>query len=524
MKDGLPPSPPNSSSSEPAPPRPLNTPGHARTVLVWETQNPRLQVITRMILGDGFRARWIRALFDIQELRRSPACSVAIVALGGMPSPHGSSVQAVRALKERGFKIICYEDNAESWPVAMRCQALLAGALCLLDSAKRSFRQELLASLSHLMEQEVKKRQEEEQIKNLMKHLGLVGKSKAMISVFSWILRVSKLSDLPVLITGETGTGKELVAQAIYRLDPKRCKGPFVPINCGAISSGLAESELFGHRRGAFTGADQDRRGLIRAAQGGVLFLDEIGEMELALQTKLLRVLQESRVLGVGEEHELPVSVRVIAASNQELDQMVQQRRFRADLFHRLSVLSLNIRPLRERIEDIEPLIHYFLHKHGVFKGGTPLIDSGFADALRQLELPGNARQLENLVRRAIANKEDDTPLTLSDLAPEVWQELWDNGKAAPGRCEPDTGRQDEEARRSVPQTPEEDLPAHFLRLLDIHAWTLPQCLGYCEKLLLKAALQISDGNQSRTARLLGITPRSVYNKIHKHNLQHLPH
>jgi len=473
-----------------------------------------------MMLGDGFRTRWIRALFDIQELRRSPACTVAIVGLGGMPSPHGSSVEAVRALKEKGFKIICYEDNAESWPVAMRCQALLAGALCLLDSAKPSFRQELLASLSHLVEQEAKKRQEDEQIKNLMKHLGLVGKSEAMISVFWWILRVSKLSDLPVLITGETATGKKLVAQAIYRLDPKRCKGPFVPINCGAISSGLAESELFGHRRGAFTGADQDRRGLIRAAQGGVLFLDEIGEMELALQTKLLRVLQESRVLGVGEEHELPVSVRVIAASNQDLDQMVQQRRFRADLFHRLSVLSLNIRPLRERIEDIEPLIHYFLHKHGVFKGGTPVIDSGFADALRQLELPGNARQLENLVRRAIANKEDDTPLTLSDLAPEVWQELSDNGKAA-GRCEPDTGRQDVEVRQPVPQTSEDDFLGHLVKLLNTDAWKLPQCLDYCEKLLLKAALQISNGNQSRTAKVLGITPRSVYNKIHKHNLQH---
>ena len=200
---------------------------------------------------------------------------------------------------------------------------------------------------------------------------------------------------------------------------------------------------------------------------------------------------------------------------------MVQQRRFRADLFHRLSVLSLNIRPLRERIEDIEPLIQYSLHKHGVFKRGTRVIDGGFADALRQLELPGNARQLENLVRRAIANKEDDTPLTLSDLAPEVWQELSDNGKAPPGRCEPDTGRQDEEARQPVPQTSEDDFLGHLVKLLNTGAWKLPQCLDYCEKLLLKAALQISNGNQSRTAKVLGITPRSVYNKIHKHNLQH---
>ena len=179
----------------------------------------------------------------------------------------------------------------------------------------------------------------------------MVGDSATMDGVFRWILRVSPLSELPVLLSGETGTGKELVARSIHRLDPRRADGPFVAVNCGAIVSGLAESELFGHRRGAFTGALHDRLGLVRAARGGVLFLDEIGDLDPGLQSKLLRVLQEHRVLAVGEDHEVAVNVRIIAATNRSLDEMVHARTFRADLFHRLNVLSIRIPALRERSE-----------------------------------------------------------------------------------------------------------------------------------------------------------------------------
>ena len=177
----------------------------------------------------------------------------------------------------------------------------------------------------------------------------------AMTDVFRSIIRFSTLSDLPVLIVGETGTGKEGLARALHRLDPKRKEGPFVAVNCGAIAAPLAESEFFGHRRGAFTGADRDRKGLVRSAEGGVLFLDEIGELEAALQAKLLRVLQESRVLGVGEDRDIQVNVRVVAATNRDLDQMGQQSRFRADLFHRLNVLSIRVPPLSERADDLAP-------------------------------------------------------------------------------------------------------------------------------------------------------------------------
>jgi transcriptional regulator with GAF, ATPase, and Fis domain len=207
-----------------------------------------------------------------------------------------------------------------------------------------------------------------------MQQQGIVGQSQAITAVFQTLLRVSPLSDLPILITGETGTGKELLAHAIHQLDPKRCDGPFMALNCAAISPGLAESELFGHRRGAFTGADHDRKGLIRAAEGGVLLLDEIGELDDASQAKLLRVLQEHRVLGIGEEREVPISVRIIAATNRDLGEMVQQRRFRADLFHRLNVLAIHIPPLRERPTDLKPLIEHFVHKYQDLRPDSPLV------------------------------------------------------------------------------------------------------------------------------------------------------
>src|SRR5262249_41971446 len=162
----------------------------------------------------------------------------------------------------------------------------------------------------NLLALESKNQQEAEQIQSIMRELGMIGESAAMMRVFRSILRFSKLSDLPFLITWETGTGKEGLARALHRLDEKRCKGTALPVNCGAITSSLAESEFFGHRRGAFTGADRDRKGLFRSAHTGVLFLDEIGELDAALQAKLLRVLEQNRVLGVGEETEVSVSVR----------------------------------------------------------------------------------------------------------------------------------------------------------------------------------------------------------------------
>jgi transcriptional regulator with GAF, ATPase, and Fis domain len=308
------------------------------------------------------------------------------------------------------------------------------------------------------------------------------------------------------------------LARALHQLDPKRHRGPFVPLNCSAISHNLAESELFGHRRGAFTGADRDRRGLIRSAEGGVLFLDEIGELDDVLQAKLLRVLQEHCVLGVGEDAEIPVDVRIIAATNRDLHAMVQQGRFRGDLFHRLNILPIYIPPLRERPEDLTPLIKHFLEKHRLLKPlWSPAVGADFLDAMRQLELLGNARQLENLVRWVLVNKEDDAPLNLRDLPLDVWQQLSAQGKLL--SVPPQARNGGANAQNSALEAQQQGMPAYFADLLGINGWNLSQFLEFCEKILLEATLHKADGNQSQAARLLGITPRSVYNKLHKHRL-----
>jgi transcriptional regulator with PAS, ATPase and Fis domain len=317
---------------------------------------------------------------------------------------------------------------------------------------------------------------------------------------------------LHTLVTGETGTGKELLAQAIHRFDPKRRHGPFVALNCGAISPGLAESELFGHRRGAFTSADRDRKGLIRAAHDGVLFLDEIGELDLALQTKLLRFLQEGRVLGVGDDREVPVSIRVIAATNRNLEEMVRERTFRSDLFHRLNVLSIHVPPLRERPADIAALVGHFLRKYGNLRGDPPpSVSDEFVAALAEDELPGNARQVENLVRRAIVHKDDEGPLALVDLPREIWERASQRGADAA-----DVARHAHSPPREVEAG---DATAYLSRVLALNGWNLSRALASCERSLVEVALEAAHGNQSQTARLLGITPRSVYNKIRKHQL-----
>ena len=445
---------------------------------------------------------------DISRFERSFGQSVALIALGDLAARGGESFAVIRTLKLKGFHVISYEDNVLSWPIAIRCRALLSGCSVLFDSSEQNFVSELTRAIKQALHAAAEGHFEEQRTKHKMAEVGIVGESAEMLSVFRWVLRVSNLSDFPVLISGETGTGKELIANALHRLDNKRQKGPFIAANCSVISAGLAESELFGHRRGAFTGADSDRKGLFRSAEGGVLFLDEIGELSEALQAKLLRVLQEQKVLGVGFDHEVPIDVRVIVATNRNLEEMVKQRQFREDLYHRLNVLSVNIPPLRERLEDLQPLTEHFLQKYSALnRSTTRSVSREFIDALKQLQFSGNARQLENIVRGALLNNSDDSPLSLSDLTPAVWEELSDTTKPANSAVVRADGTS--------------DLQRDFIDILDSNNWNLSKSVEYCEKLLLQCALEVARGNQSQTARLIGITPRSVYNKLQKHKLEH---
>jgi DNA-binding NtrC family response regulator len=447
-------------------------------------------------------------------MERAPKQTVALVALGSSPAQQENSLAVIRSLTLKGLKVISYEDGLLSWPIGTRCRALLNGSFLLLDSSAKSFAAELQQALSRIWQSEAENQLEEERIKEQMKALGIVGVSTRMISVFRWIVRVSGLSDFPVLICGETGTGKELIANAIHKLDAKRRKGPFIAANCSAINSELAESEFFGHRRGAFTGAENNRLGLFRAAEGGVLFLDEVSELNGSLQAKLLRVLQERRVLGVGFDQEVAIDVRVIAATNRSLEEMIKQARFREDLYHRLNVLSVSIPPLRERYDDLPPLIEHFLGKYQSLNRSRQIkASSEFVEALTYVKLSGNARQLENIVRLALVNKTDgDNALSLSDLTPAVWQDLSDEI----GPREKEKGAAEAE---TIEPKPHGGSQTYFQNILDLNGWNLTKSLECCEKSLLQCALQFTRGNQSETARLIGITPRSVYNKVQKHKL-----
>ena len=433
---------------------------------------------------------------------RCDGCAIAIVAVAIPPSARAAVLDDVRHLKQTGYTVLCSAAGASEWPLGVRCRLLLAGAAEVFDSRTADFAGSLRGYFESLLRAAADAEYERDRVHALMSGLGVVGSSGVMTAMFRSLARVSAVSDLPVLITGETGTGKELAARAIHDLDRRRRDRPFVAVNCGAISAGLAESDLFGHRRGAFTGADHERAGLFRAARGGVLFLDEIGDLELALQAKLLRVLQERRVLAVGEDHEVPVDVRVIAATNRDLEEMVRRHAFRADLLHRLNVLAVHVPALRDRPEDIGALVRHFASRcSGDTRVSGVVVSGEFVEALRRVDLPGNVRQLENIVRRAVATAERDGQLRLRDLPPELWVEL----------------AGDEEPPGAATRGTDGAGPLDPVAILEQAAWNLDDALARCEQQFVAAALGASRGNRSRAARLLGISPRCIFNKMRKH-------
>jgi DNA-binding NtrC family response regulator len=334
----------------------------------------------------------------------------------------------------------------------------------------------------------------------------IVGKAPRMQELFGIIDKVAS-TDSTILIAGESGTGKELVARALHFNSSRQGK-PFVAVNCSALPENLLESELFGHKKGAFTGAVQDKIGLFEEAEGGTIFLDEINSMALLLQTKLLRVLQERILRRVGDNRSIPIHLRVLAATNEPLFEKTRTGAFREDLYYRLAVIPLEVPPLRERSEDIPLLVEHFLQKHARPSGGAQslLIEPAAAAALNKYFWPGNVRELENAVERACALCEGGL-VRITDLPPHVV------------RCVPLGGRTNvlgAAARGPLPKAravvvaPAPDPEASSLTV----GKTLADFIAEQERRFIEETIRVNDGARDRAAHMLGISTATLYRKM----------
>jgi len=313
----------------------------------------------------------------------------------------------------------------------------------------------------------------------------IIGSCPQMIDVYKRVEKVAG-TDISVLVTGETGTGKELIAQEIHNRSP-RAKGPLVTVNCGAIPENLIESELFGHVKGAFTGAVGNQIGKFQAAEKGTIFLDEVGELPLQLQVKFLRVLQERQIQRVGETRTTPIDVRVVAATNRDLAKEVAAGRFREDLYHRLNVIDIHLPPLRERGNDVELIARYFVTRYAREYGAKidpkRPFDPSAERALLRFNWPGNIRQLENHIKKALVLA-DGLALTARDLDLEI---------DMPGSA----------GAPIAIAAPEQILPLAEAREL----W---------QRDYINQILALNAGNRTKTARDLGVDPRTIFRHLEK--------
>ena len=334
---------------------------------------------------------------------------------------------------------------------------------------------------------EVENRSLKKELEKEYSFQNLVGNSEAMHRIYDLIKRVS---DTPtnVLVTGESGTGKEMVAKAIHYNGPLKDK-PFVTVNCGAIPESLMESEMFGHKKGSFTGAIVDKAGLFEVADGGSLFLDEVGELPLTIQVKLLRAIQERMIRRVGGTEDAKVEVRIIAATNRDLEEMVANGTFRQDLFYRLNVINIRTPSLRDRRDDIVPLATHFLQKYNQrLSKQIGAISRDALEILKKYDYPGNVRELENIIERTVALEGGAT------ILPE----------SLPPFVNTPTGRK--------------MASSDGIEITD-DGIDLDKVIGQIEKELLIKAIHVGGGVKKRAAKLLGITFRSMRYRVEKYNL-----
>lgn len=392
-----------------------------------------------------------------------------------MPGLDGMALlQEMRALNS-SIPVILITAHGD---IEMAVEAMQVGAADFLPKPFKRAR--LLEKVSRALKLEILERENRalrEELITRFSFENMVGSSPAMRALFDLMARVT-MRDTTVLILGESGTGKELVARALHYGGPRR-KGRFVPVNCAAIPASLLESELFGHVKGAFTGAESAREGRFQAASGGTLFLDEVGDMPLELQAKLLRALQERQIEPVGSNRPVPTDVRIIAATHQDLSRMVREGKFRQDLFYRLNVVQLPVPPLRDRIGDLPLLVRYFLRHFGE---PDLVVEPGALEKLERHPWPGNVRELENTIERALALRAHPDRITGEDIFLSTMQEALN--------------------RPLLQEVPEGGI-----------------VLDEVEKQLVISAYAKSGGNQTRAAQLLGITRQQLIYRLHKYGI-----
>lgn len=450
-----------------------------RALIVDDEENIRL-VLSKMLEREGYEVRAASSGDEALELLEEFDADFIItdVRMKGM-----SGIELTEQLSERAHPATIIVMSAfGSIPLAL--EAIKAGAY---DYINKPFeRDEVILALKKAEEREKLRRENRalrESLRKESRYGQMIGRSPSIQKVFATLRKIAPF-DTTVLIEGESGTGKELVARAIHDEGPRRDKA-FVAINCGAIPENLLESELFGHKRGAFTDAHADRRGLFEEADGGTLFLDEIGELPLLLQVKLLRALQEGTIRPLGAKADKKVDVRVVAATVRDLELEVREGRFREDLFYRLNVLPLRVPPLRERGEDIPLLVDHFVERSNL-RLGTAIggVTRSAHQALLNYSYPGNIRELENIIERACILAEGEK-IDLMDL-PEALHRK----------------------------------PDPIERFLDGDELSIKKASRFVEETLIRRALAKTGGNRTHAAALLEISHRALLYKIKEYGLK----
>lgn len=406
------------------------------------------------------------------------------------------TLELLAELYDRRWKVPILLLTPHGTPLEICCTAVQMGASSLIDVNAEGWDQRLASSLRQLLTPPLPRISAAAvNPRELLDAVGIMAISTAMQELIVHAHRAAQVSDATVLIHGESGTGKQLLAEAIHRLDPKRSRYAFVPVNCAAITGSLAESELFGHTRGAFTGATEARAGYFRSANRGTIMLDEISELPLSLQPKLLRVIQEGRVLAVGSDKEEVVDVRVIAASNVSLQERVATGAFRMDLYQRLNVIHLTVPPLRQRAEDIPLLVMHFIRKYQHYATQEIReVDPRVYELLRRKLGDGNVRELENVIRQTLVFKSQGDRIELGDLPRQLFE-----------------GQETTAPSELISS----DLADNLVALIRTHRLTLKQAIQAFEKTVIRQAAKHNPQlSKIELAKSLGLPRRTLYYKM----------